>query len=80
MFEVSLGVGTDARNLDGEIAAVQLTKEEIANYHPATATKHAVFFIDFKAAITAIADYSNLFHSWEAIAHLTSKPCQQSRQ
>lgn len=58
MFEISQEVGTNSSDSDGEIAAIRVATEELDNYHTATATKWAVFFIDFQAAITAIADNS----------------------
>lgn len=65
--------GTNARNFDGEIAAVLLAAKELNNYHPTTATK--LYIIDSQTYITAIADNTptdspNLFHCREVIVLL----------
>lgn len=78
MFEISQGDGPNANsNCGGEIAAVRLAAEELANYHPVKATKLAVCLIDSQAAIAAIEDNSidcyNLFPCREDITHLLNE-------
>lgn len=59
IIEVSEGVGTNSSNFDGEIEPVQLTVEELANYHPATAT---ICFIDSQAVIQFNFYLYNMLH------------------